>query len=364
MKRVIFLMTVLMVGLSMMVSAGEPIGVFANLDTNCIQFIDPATNTASDPLLKGYLGSYGGGLLDVVITSDGETAIVSNFGDSEIYFIDISGGFNAEPTLLGSAYIGLFAEDMAITPDDKYVLVTDGGLASRIAVVDIKSRTAVYIKDIGAMDAQAIAITPDGQLVLVADYLGGQVHSYWLDSNGNLSFKESQPVLPCWPVNLSISPDGKTVIVPSAFFSIAPVFLIDSQHNLVFKEFISLPARGAQSCVFSADGTKAYLLTNGNPGKGTQVHIMNVTGPGKVSASGTTIQVTPARGTGQFFGVDTIALGPWGNYLYVTNPTSFGIVNGISVIDLTTNTEIGYIKGTGTPTGIAFTTIDSDDDHK
>jgi DNA-binding beta-propeller fold protein YncE len=360
MKRVIFSMIVLMLGLSTIVSANEPIGVFANLNTNCIQFIDPTTNNVSDHLFKGELGHYGGGLLDVVITSNGKTAIVSNFGDSKIFFIDISGGFNAQPTLLGSTFVSLFAEDMAITPDDRYVLVTDGGLSSRIAVVDIASRTLVYIQNIGGSDAQAIAITPDGQLVLVADYLGGQIHSYTIDSNGYLSFKETQNVLPSWPVNLAISPDGKTVIVPSAFRSTAPVFLIDSQHNLVFKELISLPARGAQSCVFSSDGTKAYLLTNGNPGLGTQVHIMNVTSPGKVSASGTSIQVTPARGTGQFFGVDTIALDPSEHYLYVTNPTSFGVTVGISVIDLTINTEVEHIKGIGIPTGITFATIKSD----
>lgn len=364
MKRLRFLMTILMLGLAIMVSADEPIGVFANTNTNCIQFIDPVTNTTSEHLLKGYLGSYGGGLFDVVITSDGKTAIVSNFGDSEIFFIDISGGFNAQPTLLGSAYVGFFAEDMAITPDNKYVLVTDGGFSARIGVVDIRSGSVLYIKNLGNRCAQAIAITPNGQLVLVADYFGRAIHSYMLDETGNLTFKETQNISPAAPVNIAISPDGKTVIVAGASKSIAPIFLIDSQNALCFQEFISLPARGAQSCVFSADGTKAYLLTNGNPGKGTQVHILNVTHPGKVSASDISISLYPPRGTSQLFGVDTIALDPSEKYLYVSNPTISGGVTGISIIDLTTNTEVGYIQGTGIPTGIAFATIVSDGDQQ
>jgi DNA-binding beta-propeller fold protein YncE len=364
MKRLrFFLIVMLMVGLVGMVSADKPkkkgIGVFANLNTNCIQYIDPDTNTASDPLLKGYLGTYAGGLLDVVITANGKTAIVSNFGDSMIHFIDISEGFDEPPTLLGSVWISLFAEDLAITPDDKYVLITDGGLASQVAVVDIPNRSLVYVQDLRGRDAQAIAITPDPvtpekSIVLMADYLNGEIHSYSLDTNGYLSFRETQIVLPAWPVNIAISPDGKTVIVASAFLSIAPVFSIDSVGDLVFREFISLPALGGQSCIFDKKGEKAYFLTNGNPGKGTQVHILNVTGPGHVSASGTSITVYPPYGTGQFFGVDTIALDPDEEFLYVSNPTSFGALNGISVIDLTIPAHVFSIKGTGYPTGICF----------
>ena len=88
--------------------------------------------------------------------------------------------------------------------------------------------------------------------------------------------------------------------------------------------------------------------------------VLNVTGPGQVTPSGTVIQVTPTRGTGQFFGVDTIALDPSGNYLYVTNPTSFGVIAGFSVLDLTTNSEVGLFPATGIPTGIAFTTVPSE----
>jgi YVTN family beta-propeller protein len=340
-----------------------PIGVFANLNTNCIQYIDPATNIASAPLLKGYLGSYAGQLLDVVITSDGKTAVVSNFGDSTIFFIDISKGFAKAPKLLGSTYIGIFAEDMVITPDDKYVLVTDGGFAAQIAVVEICSgilkciKNLGYMKDFGAYrQAQAAAITPDGQLVVVADYSNRFIHSYMLDSNGQLTFKESHKVAPARPVNLAISPDGKTLIVVCSYRSSTPIFTICPGHNLTFKEFIALPARGGQSCIFNSKGDKAYYLTNGNPGRGTQVHILNVPEPGKVSASGTSITLYPPRGTSQFFGVETIALDPDENFLYVTNPSPSGALNGISVINLKTNTEVFSIKGTGYPTGICFAT--------
>lgn len=352
------------------------LGVFANQNTNCIQFIDPATHTVSDPLLKGELGSYAGGLLDIVITSDGNTAIVSNFGDRRVFFIDISGGFNATPTILGSVYTSIFAEDLAITPDDKYLLVTDGAFSNQVAVIDITTRTFKHIKNLGSKSAQAVAITPDGELALFVEYFGGEIHSYQIDRDGNLSFKETQNIIPFWPVNVSISPDGKTVIVITSFFAVAPIFSIDSNHDLVYKGTIPLPSKVAQSCVFSDDGTKAYICTSNtfaaavdipkssiNSGHiltpGSWAHILNITGPGIVSASGTSIKVNPDRGSGQFFGVDTLALDPSENYLYITNPTSPVGVSGVSVIDLTTNTQVDFLPGTGYPTGIAFTTMTS-----
>ncbi len=356
MKKQTFLMFFLIFSLVGLVSADEELGVFANLNTNSIQFIDPATNTVSDPLLKGQLGSYFGGLLDVVITSDGNTAIVSNFGDARLYFIDISGGFNTEPTILGFVWINMFAEDMAITPDDKYVLVTDGGFSSTIAVVDIPNRDFVRMKGLGEAGAQAIAITPDGRNVIAADYWGGYIYRLTLDADGYMKFEQFVDVLPHWPINLAISPDGRTLFVVDAFHLRSPVFSINHRGRLILEEYVRMPAREGQSCVFSSDGTKAYLQTNEFI-RGRQVHILDVTGPGQVSPSGVSISLNRRGGAGGFFGVDTLALDPSENYLYVTNPSDLGAEAGIFVIDLYLNTIVDYLRSRGIPTGIAFTTI-------
>jgi YVTN family beta-propeller protein len=358
MKRLTVVMIFFMLGLCGLglVFADEDIGVFANMNTGSIQFIDPVTNIATDPLLVDELRRKGGTLLDVVITSDGRTAIVSSFGGSRVFFVDISAGFNAPPTYLGSARTAMFAEDMVITPDDKYVLVTDGGFASGVAVIEIATRTYIHNNNLGWRDAQAIDITPDGETVLVADYWGGAIHAYTLRSDGILIHKKTIWVLPFWPVNIAISPDGRTVIMPLAFASGCLVLYFDTAGELHYKGVIAMPSRAGQSCVFSKDGTKAYYLSN-SQNKGTMVHILNVTGVGQVSPSGTSIKIWPRRGTGQFFGVDTMALDPSENYLYVTNPTSFGTINDVALIDLTTNTQVGYIPGLDFPTGIAFTTI-------
>ncbi|MDQ1351170.1 MAG: hypothetical protein QG657_1472 [Acidobacteriota bacterium] len=355
MKKQILLMC-LMFGLVSLAVAGEQIGVFANSNTNSIQFIDPATQTVSASLLKGSLGSYGGGLFDMVITPNGKTAIVSNFGDSKIFFIDISGGFDATPTLLGQARVGFFAEDMAITPDGKYVLVTDGGFSARIAVVDIDGMYLVNSQNFPNVYSNALAIAPNGTTVLTADYFQGKINQFTFNpEDGTLAFVHAFYELPTRPVNVEISHDGKNAIGVSATGYKHPVFSL-CPTNVVFEEFVNLPHRSAQSCVFNSDGKKAYVLSNSWNSRAI-IEVLDVTGPGQVTASGVSIPVRPLRGTSQLFGVDSIAIDPAGEYLYVTNPTLSGGTQRISIIDLTINQQVNYVTGNGIPTGIAFATI-------
>jgi DNA-binding beta-propeller fold protein YncE len=350
-KQIILFMLVLVLGMVRLAFAGEPIGVFANCNTNCIQLINPATQEVSPSFLKGSLGSYGGGLFDVEITPDGKTAIVSNFGDSKIYFIDISCGFSAQPTLLGRTNVGIFAEDLAVTPNGKYVLVTDGGFTSRIAVVDIAGRYLVNHPNFGTVYSNAIAITPDGQTVVTSDYHKQKINLFTFHSDGTLILIKSKNIAPYGPVNVTISPDGKTVIVANANGPRAPFYRLIPD-ELVYNGYVTL--KRGQSCVFSRDGANAYYLSNPFF---TWVYELNVTGPGQVSYSGIRIRVFPKRGTSQLLGVDTIAIDPSGNYLYVTNPCVSGGKKRISIIDLTINEKLDPIQANGIPLGIKFATI-------
>lgn len=367
MKRLTFVMMFLVLGLCSLVSADRDIGVFANNNTTCIQFIDPQYNTATEPLLVGELRRHGSDLLDVVITHDGKTAIVSSFSSAMIFFIDISAGFDAPPTLLGSVRTWMYAEDMVITPDDKFVLITDGSLSYGVSVVEIATRRFIRRNNLGWREAQAIVITPDGQTVLVADYYGRMVHAYTLDSdNGRLTFKKTIRI-GFQPVNLAMAPDGRTVIVPVVDVSGSVILYFDTAGNLFYKGTIAMPSMNGQSCVFSEKKKgkypfKAYYLSNSQV-SGTRVHILNVTGVGQVSPSGTSIKIWPRRGTSQLFGVDTMALNPDESYLYVTNPTLFGAIADVALIDLNTNSQVGYIPATGIPTGIAFARIKPGNGH-
>jgi DNA-binding beta-propeller fold protein YncE len=353
-------MMFLMLVLCSLSAADKAMGVFVNSNTNCIQFIDPSDNSVTPNYLGGMIGSYGGGLFDVVITPDGKTAVVSNFGDSKIFFIDISNGFECPTKLPVPVRTGMFAEDMVVTPDGQYVLVADGGFSPYVTTIQLDP-TFVCRNYLGNNKyANSVDITPDGT-VLVSDYFQGAIHAYALSNTGTLTHLKTVRILPFRPVNTAISPDGKTVIAVTAGFSGTAILCYDpSTQDLVYTGHIAMPSKNGQSCVFNKAGDKAYYLSN-SQNKGTQVIVLNVGPSCTVSPSGTSIKIWPSRGTSQLFGVDTIALDPDEKYLYVTNPTLSGGIASVAIVDLSINQQVGYIPAMGIPTGIAFTTIDDGD---
>lgn len=310
-------------------------GLVVYNNTNGVAMIDPVRHVISpmhlneynftiDPETEGpiggQLGSEGGGRFDLAMTSDGRTAVIGNFGDSKVFFVDLSSG---TPVVAGMAQIDFFAEDIAIDPSNQWALVTDGGWQPKVAVLNIPSRSWVpagydavtgepyswrIVTDEGDPDdpkddlpayANSVAIAPDGRTVIVGDYFGFPstlepgLHVLLLDpATGSLTYSQSSEVL--WkqgaerytpfpvlyrPVNVAISPDGRTVIAvnanrstpnpndqdPNAIFEGCNLaaFTIDAPGHITRRKDVIFPFRidGGQSLVFSADGSRAYLHT-------------------------------------------------------------------------------------------------------
>jgi hypothetical protein len=129
---------------------------------------------------------------------------------------------------------------------------------------------------------------------------------------------------------------------------------------------VDIPTRSSYSTAFSPDGSKAYVLSC--PGhQDMQAHVMDITGLGAVSYSGTSIAIYPkrcitnvaldelsARYISSPYGINTLNVSPGGNYLYVTNISFIGGVKEISILDLNTNTQKKTLMGVGVPMGAAF----------
>ncbi len=402
-------------------------GIVAYSNTTGIALIDPRRKTISPILLNGWdptidpetnspiggqLGSEGGGRFDVAITSDGSLALISNFGDSKIFFVDLSSG---APVVSGMAKIDFFAEDIAIDPTNEWALVSDGYIEpGRIAVIHIPTRTWVpagvdpvthkpfsYSLPDPVIDdedapfylgyhryATSVDIAADGRTVIVGDYFSMAIHILLFDpATGALSVQQS---LTLWkygtdenapfifgyrPVNVAISPDGRTVFSavpyrsspylygqdpdPAAFYegcNIA-VLEIDQPGHVVRHPDVIMPfeASGGQSIVFSPDGKKAFYETfngdkyhdfTGTWFRGQEIQVISVTGVGQAHYS-RTIPTPSWRGTNALFGVDTMAITPDGNFLYVTNPVMAGASPIIDVIDIR---SMRHVKQIGTPT--------------
>ena len=340
-----------------------------------IQTLNPNGQVLGPWLFQGKLGHPGGGLFDVVISADGKRAAVSNFGDCRVTLINFANP--AAPYFQGIVMLPIFAEDLAFTPDGKYVLCSDGGFSARISVIDWNSATVATNKLTGARYINGVEVGRFGKTVLGVDYFGAKLHVFILDpATGALSFGKQFELwgskIPAgvivppnfWkgqyinrPVNVSISPDGTTAVVGDAGSGSIAVFRMFAPTGVEWTQIAetyplspqyaptSAYASHIQSFAFTPDGKKvfAFVTHTGPHWPGdfwTEITAFDVLGPGKLSPTPTHILFTPMRGTSQLFGVDTLAVDPSGRFLYATNPTLSGGVRVISIIDAVTNTFI------------------------
>jgi len=334
---------------------------------NAIGVLDARNNVIALIALECLLGSNGGGLFDVVIAQDC-TALISNFGDSQVHFVDFSDPLN--PLHKGTVNVGFFAEDIALTPDGQYALVTDGGFSPKIAVIRVPTMHRVGVFNFPGTSNQAVAVSSDGQTVLTADYFGRQLNVFLLGEGGALQFVKSIPLftdtdgiapdMSHYPVNVAISPDGRTAVVANAnggniddppFAYAHPpdldLFRIDGPGQVHHSGVIHMPnAGGVQSVGFAGNqiffNYYRWFDWDTLPYAMHFVGFADVTGPGQAVNTGIEV-ATSIKGTSQLFGVDTLVAVPGGPFLYYSNPTVSGGAEDIQVIDLRDHTLITTI---------------------
>jgi len=76
--------------------SAAPWAVMTDPPRGRIVTLDLSTTPATvyGPFLEGQLGNTNGLTLDVAVTPDGQTALISNFGDSSVYRVNISNPTN------------------------------------------------------------------------------------------------------------------------------------------------------------------------------------------------------------------------------------------------------------------------------
>ncbi len=297
--------------------------VVANNSKSDFRVVDTTNDTVYGPFLEGQLGTDGGGRFDVAATPDGRTVLFSNFGNSRVFLVDMTNPI--APSLITSMTIPFFAEDLDVSADGRYALVTDGGFSTKIVVIDIPAATLVYTANLAqrptpvarmsartpvpgtagdqkfsavfsplsskyVMDgaqAQAVEIAPDGT-VIVADYWNGAIHTLLLDEQGRLNalntytlthseLPASHPQYRVLPVNLGLSPDGQTLIVcdsmtttvvtfrlvsPGVLSPTGEVLGLQGDYDFYVDGYGNISHGAVQSVAFNAAGDKAYAVVN------------------------------------------------------------------------------------------------------
>jgi len=382
MKKFIFILSTVLISLALVFGFGEMTredsqtlsrkninscssrGFVIDYVDSSLYLLDPEINKISGPYLSGELGE-GFSLLQLAVTPDGKTAVISNHNSYSIFFVDIPLNPDQPPTLMDMIPIGYNAQDIVITPDGKYALIGYGSAETFIAVVDIKTRFLIttyrfeHSKTISAM-----AISADGQTILAVDSPNNEIHILQLDKEGKLTGRNSI-TLNFKPGDIAVSLDGLTAIIVNPSDGSPAVLRIESPGNAILvEETVPLDCHYGKAVAFSYVSSTAYYLSNNETEN--VIHVLNIGGAGIVSNSGSKINLSLAnekKEDGNCF--DMIALEPGGRYLYAAKKAANADnIGNISVIDLKTSNQIQQISGVKFPSSITFTCAPGPDKPK
>ncbi|PKO16133.1 MAG: hypothetical protein CVU39_08895 [Chloroflexi bacterium HGW-Chloroflexi-10] len=305
---------------------------------DAIRMIDTATNTIYGPFMIDEFSRYDpeddtirldNYVLDVIVTSDGQMALVSDYKLQLIHFVDIADPIN--PVYLSSVNLPIKPMDLVLTEDNHYAIVSDDGTKGSILSINLHTRTRAYELVLPTFDhteigepiygyANAVDVAPDGTIVM-ADVENGTIHSailgkfgrltytgtqrYFLSYDGEVNFTKTDDNQAIAPVNIAIAPDGKTVLVSDKLnyvdtkldqyantFAVG-VFQISTPGEIDFVEAITGLPRAMMAITFNESGDKAYM--SGNDGHtynasetpndetlNDGLYVMDITGPGDV----------------------------------------------------------------------------------
>jgi len=307
--------------------------VVSNFDNGTISVVDPNTGTSYGPFFNGILPD--GDIFEIKVTPDGKKALVAAFYEEKVYFIDLTDPTN--PSLMGSVETpGLYAENIAISPNGKCAVVGDGYNIDidHLYIINIDSMTASP-SSFTLPDITDVTISPDGSLVVASDYYGNIIRILSFDQTTCSISDTGNSYSVTTPNNSEFSKDGKTLIVVEAGNGKVKIFEVNGT-TLTDKGEINTNCGNVQS-VATYDNNAYVLCTGENPDKLT---VLNITGPGQVSDSGTRIDLSVDAPTWAYFGVNQIAITPDGKYALVSSEAQN---NFVSVVDLSTNTEVRTI---------------------
>lgn len=327
-----------------------PWGIVVNVSSRNIQTIDLGQTPAKvyGPFLTGSLGT-SGELLDVAITPDSNYALIANFTLHKVYRIDISDPTN--PVMAGTLDVGSFyPEDIAISPNGQFAVISDGGFNRELVFINLSSFSnySLYTLTSSNLYAQAVAIGNDNSTIIICDYYTKRIVYGRINAALTGFVSESNYPSDGWPINITISPDGSTVLIANFDGNLVGVYQITGPGVIVPGSTPKVTGfhESPQSIAFSPDGKKAYVVCGSYSGILNTFSWLQVNGPGNVIMGGERVANLASYAGGGYFGVDTLAVSPAGNYAIAGNTSSNSDSrNRVSLINLS-NFQVTAIEGT------------------
>jgi hypothetical protein len=244
---------------------------------------------------------------DCSITSDQSMGFVTDF-QSFVHAIDLTGPAPSLAEAPNPIPIANPGEDTSLSPDERHLVVCDGGTRVPVSVIDVATRTQVSSFDLGH-DCNSVEVCSDGS-VLVTSVFENTVRRLTIDAAGNLhDTGESLSVSD--PNNVICAPDGASGIVVEReadtiqSFTIPGLGAVDSQ---------DMSGDFGISARFSPDGTRVYTRDNGGFVEAFDYDV-DTASIGDAPVYSIAISDTPT-----FYGMDQLDVHPNGDILYVSQP--------------------------------------------
>ncbi len=321
------------------------LGMVADNTTASVTIFDADTDTV---LGSVRIETAGLAIGDVLITPDQTRGFVTNF-NSEVFVIDLT----ASPPRLADGTnpipIANNGEDLSISPDGKFLLVSDGLFTQPISVIDIAKQAETSTMSVGT-DTNSIDVCSDGS-VLATSSADATVRRLVLSEDGTL--KDTGEVLSLGfgePNNVLCVPGAMSGLVISRGGAEMTSFTIPGLERVDVRA-LSGTSTGISGLVDSAE-ERVIARSNGESSGSTGFIDIFRYDAQKATLDFEPLLALPISDAPEFYGTDQMALHPNQAKLYVSEPDTLRVYDANSGVPLTSISNPNIVR----PTGVTIVT--------
>lgn len=229
----------------------QPFGLVADHFTNSVNVFDVGTNSVEASIPIGAGQNVG----DTAITPNQLLGFATDFL-SQVWVIDLMTSPPSLATGTNPIPISNPGEDLSVTPDGRFLLVSDGSLIEPISVIDIAARAEISAF-LSGTSTNSLDVCDDGTTVLVTSVSANDVRRLALDPvAGTLS--ATADVLPLGfdgPNNVHCAPGSGSGVVVTRFSGAVRSFIVPGLSPVDTRTLANVGI----SAVFSPAGDRVFV---------------------------------------------------------------------------------------------------------
>jgi Ca2+-binding RTX toxin-like protein len=315
--------------------SAQTLGMVADNSTNSVIMFDADTHAVlgTVPITPSPFEAATG---DVLITPDQTRGFVTNF-DHKVFVIDLT---TSPPSLAAGTNpipISNFGEDISISPDGKFLVVSDGNNIEPISIVDIATQAEISTFNTGS-DTNSVDVCSDGS-VLATSFESDTVRRLTLSATGTLT-DTGEVVSVSNPANVYCAPGAASGVVLQLgeggavmSFAIPGLSAVDTR---------PLSGEDAFTGTINPTGNRMFVRSGGTGS--IDVFDFN-SATGALGAS--PLLTIPVAKANPFLGIEQIALHPNGGKLFVSEPSTLNVYDPSTGALLASITDPAIMEPTG-----------------